>query len=224
MERTVQPEILDHLPADDPEAIRSRKDLRRVNWFMGNARTLRREIERLPIRPSHIVEIGAGEGTLLLSAIGPAPTGAIEPRVTLLDLRDLLSEEVSDRYRSRGWYPEVRTGDVFDTLEEADLVVANLFLHHFEDPRIGELLSRIHSRARAFIAIEPRRSRFGAIGASLLGCIGCNRVTRHDAVVSVAAGFQDKELSSLWPQGGNWQIEERLAPPFSHLFSAHLAS
>ncbi len=33
-ERVVKPEILDSLDASDPAAIRSRKDLRRINWFM----------------------------------------------------------------------------------------------------------------------------------------------------------------------------------------------
>jgi len=52
-----------------------------------------------------------------------------------------------------------------------------------------------------------------------MGLMGCNAVTRHDARVSVRAGFRDDELSRLWPSGG-WTLEERGAPPFSHLFVA----
>ena len=33
--RRVEPEMLDTLPADDPRAVRSRSDLRRVNRIMG---------------------------------------------------------------------------------------------------------------------------------------------------------------------------------------------
>jgi hypothetical protein len=36
VKRLVQPEILDTLPPDDPRALRSRRDLRRVNAWMGN--------------------------------------------------------------------------------------------------------------------------------------------------------------------------------------------
>jgi hypothetical protein len=50
--------------------------------------------------------------------------------------------------------------------------------------------------------------------------LGCNAVTRHDAVVSVRAGFAGKELSAAWPPGA-WQLEERVAWPFTHLFVAH---
>ncbi len=35
--RTVVPELLDELPPDDPRAMHSRGDLRRVNRLMGNA-------------------------------------------------------------------------------------------------------------------------------------------------------------------------------------------
>ena len=38
MLRQVLPELLDHLQADDPEAIRSRRDLRVINFLMGNER------------------------------------------------------------------------------------------------------------------------------------------------------------------------------------------
>jgi hypothetical protein len=54
----------------------------------------------------------------------------------------------------------------------------------------------------------------------LLWAIGCNSVTRHDALVSVRAGFSGDELSALWPDKKNWQLTERRAGPFSHLFIA----
>jgi hypothetical protein len=37
--------------------------------------------------------------------------------------------------------------------------------------------------------------------------------------VSVRAGFAGKELSAAWPAGA-WQLEERVAWPFTHLFVA----
>jgi hypothetical protein len=38
--RRVEPEWLDQLPTDDPRAIRARHDLRRVNAWMRNARSM----------------------------------------------------------------------------------------------------------------------------------------------------------------------------------------
>jgi hypothetical protein len=58
----------------------------------------------------------------------------------------------------------------------------------------------------------------------LLGAVGCNDVTRHDAVVSVRAGFSGCELSSLWTDNDNWQLTEQSAGAFSHLFIARKIS
>jgi hypothetical protein len=53
-----------------------------------------------------------------------------------------------------------------------------------------------------------------------MGLIGCNDVTRHDAAISVRAGFRDGELSACWPIAAGWTLTEKRAPPFSHLFVA----
>jgi hypothetical protein len=45
-------------------------------------------------------------------------------------------------------------------------------------------------------------------------------VTRHDAVVSVRAGFRDDELTAIWPRDARWRIEERGRGLFSHAFTA----
>ena len=34
------------------------------------------------------------------------------------------------------------------------------------------------------------------------------------------AGFAGRELSALWPDEAGWQLDERPAAPFSHLFVA----
>ena len=44
--RVLEPETLDHLAPDDPVAQRSRRDLRRVNAFMGARRILARAMAR----------------------------------------------------------------------------------------------------------------------------------------------------------------------------------
>jgi hypothetical protein len=97
-------------------------------------------------------------------------------------------------------------------------VITNLFLHHFEDARLAELLHIISRRAKLFIAIEPRRACWPLFCSRLLWIIGCNDVTRHDAAASVRAGFAGRELSALWPDRKNWRLTERRAGLFSHLF------
>src|SRR5690606_38193422 len=99
-------------------------------------------------------------------------------------------------------------------------VVANLFLHHFEDMDLARLLAFIACTTHFFVALEPRRGRFPLIMSRLLWAIGCNRVTRHDAIASVNAGFAGQELSQTWPRESGWQLTETPAWPFSHYFIA----
>ena len=63
MIRTLQPELLDSLPAHDASAIGSRRDLRRLNNLMGHARVIARSLKEIfrSEPPAQIVEIGAGD-------------------------------------------------------------------------------------------------------------------------------------------------------------------
>ena len=99
-------------------------------------------------------------------------------------------------------------------------MIANLFLHHFCEKQLRNMLSHVALKADWFAACEPRRSRVALGMSRLLGLIGCNRVTRHDAVISVRAGFLGNELSKLWPVDSGWQTTEAEAGLFSHTFAA----
>jgi SAM-dependent methyltransferase len=224
MKRIVEPELLDALPADDPHARRSRQDLRRVNHLMGNARILARELDKLsPQNPSlKIVELGAGDGYGLLQAAQRLGRGQ-KFDATLVDRQDLVTEETRKAFAAASWSIRLVAADVFDFLVQApdcDVMVANLFLHHFTEDKLRELLRHAAGRARCFIAVEPRRAAWPLFCSRLLGLVGSNAVTRHDAVVSVRAGFCDGELSALWPDRAGWNLSERAAGPFSHLFVA----
>ena len=50
MRRHIQPEILDELAVDDPRAIQSRRDLQKVNAFMGHTGMVTRAL-RAPSTP-----------------------------------------------------------------------------------------------------------------------------------------------------------------------------
>jgi hypothetical protein len=223
MKRRVQPELLDTLPPEDPRAAHSRRDLHRINaWMRGHAIMARALENNLsPAVPRHITELGAGDGKFLL-----AVAQKIAPRwpamtVTLLDRQKNVSGATLAGFAQCGWRAEGVVTDVFAWPEISEtVVVVNLFLHHFEEVQLAALLRLISARAKLFIALEPRRSRWPFFCSRLLWAIGCNAVTRHDAAVSVRAGFSGQELSALWPEKHRWQIQEKSIGAFSHLFIA----
>jgi len=223
MKRIVEPELLDSLPPDDPRAVRSRRDLHRVNAWMRNHVIMARALEQNGNGPApgQITELGAGDGNFLLSVAGKISPRWPDMKVTLLDFQKNVPPETLAAFANLGWRAEAVVTDAFEWSPiEAEIVIANLFLHHFEDARLAELLQKISERAKLFIAVEPQRFHRAFACAQLLRLIGCNEVTLHDAAVSIRAGFTGSELSALWPDQQNWRLTEQRAGFFSHVFVA----
>jgi SAM-dependent methyltransferase len=194
MLRAIQPEILDTLPPDDPAARKSRRELRFINHVMGNFRWFARTLAAV-VRPGErVIEIGAGAGDLSdhLSRLGlavdgldvcPAPAGWPKgKRWHQCDLRD------------------------FDGFDSYDVVLANLVLHHFSDDELAAVGERLRRHARAIVASEPERRLkwrlLCTVWSPLLG-----PVTRHDARVSIEAGFRGAEMArALGLEKGSWEI------------------
>jgi hypothetical protein len=230
MTRVLEPELLDELPADDARAIHSRRDLRRINALMGNARVIARFVTRFVrergLKTVSIVEIGAGDENIATSVARALLKEGVRGKFMLVDrvalkVRALKEWEECELWER--WELEVVEADVFDWLrgaERADVVVANLFLHHFEDERLRQLLTGCGEICDCFVAAEPRRSSLAEWFAGRVKLVGCNEVTLHDAEISVRAGFTDSELSRLWVGDARWKLTERRAGLFTHFFGA----
>lgn len=199
MKRNPQPEILDQLPADHPDAVASRRDLRLINALMGNDRWLRARLARHLKPGMRIVELGAGDGSFARALFRHLPPD-YSMRFTAVDLAPRPPDWPDDpRF-------EWRQEDIFlsDALPEADGVLACLMLHHFDDPALGALATRL-TNARFLIAREPARQwpwmRF------LLYPFRLNRVTKHDMKISIEAGFLGSELAdALGLRSPEWAV------------------
>ena len=239
MARRVAPETLDQLAPADPAAIRSRRDLIRVHRVMGTRAILARGwqdlvsggVARLPLR---ILELGAGDGSLLLGVARELAPNWPCVHLTLLDQQDIVSPATLAAYAALGWTVQVQRDDVLAWaarpdeallgagLQRWDLISTALFLHHFEGDPLDRLLAAVASRTDRFFAYEPRRSFMSLSGSHLVSLLGANAVTREDAVLSVHAGFRGEEISAIWPRRAtsSWNTREFAAGLFSHCFSA----
>ena len=187
--RKLTPELLDHLPHDDPGAMRSRADLRRINFFMGNERWI---ASAIPENTHHITEVGAGDGHRLARLAGKFP----QAEITAYDL----APRPAHLPLSVKWIQ----GDLFAQAPptHGGTLIANLFLHHFTDPKLCELGAWMRDFDTLLIN-EPLRARLplmlGKLAAPFI-----HPITRHDMRVSIEAGFQRGELAETLalPQHG----------------------
>jgi len=225
--RIVMPELLDSLPPADRHALRSRLDLRRLNQWMNHSQLMARALsENLNTRATcRIAELGAGDGHFLLSVARRLKSQWQSVEATLVDRQDTFDPAIRNDFNRLGWHVRVETTTVSEWFRQssansADAITSNLFLHHFQGQELEELLQLTARSARVFVALEPRRSWLPRLCGHLLWVIRCNSVTRHDAGISIRAGFSGRELSALWPDKENWHLTERAAGLFSHLFIA----
>ena len=197
LERVIIPEILDSLNPADPRAIRSRRDLRLIDLYLGNSRWIVRQLKRQTPAPARIIEIGAGEGDLCRKVQTSLPSSA----VTGLDLIQRPASLPSDIQ----WIG----GDFFQTLPniDADACIGSLILHHFSNEALHELGVRLQS-FRSLTFCEPLRSRL-PLFLSKLSAAFMSEVTRHDMPASIRAGFRPGELPALLGlDSKKWSVRE----------------
>ena len=201
MTRALHPELLDALPHEHPDARHSRRDLRLINRLAGHHRWIAQKLPAL-LRDrtgERLLEIGAGTGELglRLAARGLAPDG--------LDLCPRPPRWPA----AQAWHlADART---FAGYAGYAVIVGNLIFHQFTDAELRALGATLRHTARVIVACEPGRHRATQALLRALGPLfGASHVTRHDAHVSVAAGFRGDELPRLLGlDGDEWNTVSR---------------
>jgi len=192
--RLILPELLDGLAPDQARA--SLEDLVRINRYWGGHSTLRSLLgETVPDGQTFsVLDVGAASGDMGACIRQWYPAAA----VTALDyLPSHLGGSLEPRV----------AGDAFRLPFRAasfDYVFCSLFLHHFRDEQVVELLRAFGGIARkAVLVIDLERNPipyyFIAWSRPLLGW---DPITVHDGAISVEAAFRREELEDLARRAG----------------------
>ncbi len=195
--RLVAPEILDGLDAADERAVRSRRDLRLVNWFMRGEEWILSELRKIQ-GLKRVVDLGAGSGCLANAIVREIPGLEVE-------CVDLASQPLHLDPRITWWQGDVCDYEGYDS---QTVVVANLFLHHFDPTQLESLGARMQE-LRGVLAAEPYRGVAGLMMSRFLFPF-VNEVTRHDMVVSIRAGFKHSELAAMLGLDFSWHEKRGL--------------
>ena len=210
--RHLQTELLDLLPQHDPGAVRAREEMRIVNGVMGNHRWIERMARRHGQKGWRITELGAGDGALSLRLL----------KSKLCREDEIQAVDFAERPDNWPTSSEWLSGDVFALgLPESEIVITNLFLHHFTDQQLRALGAMISPMARLIVAAEPARlwiHRF--LGRLLCEVAELNYVQRHDMQLSIRAGFRGDELRVALGLGDEWQVQLQMHPFGGYRFMA----
>jgi SAM-dependent methyltransferase len=192
--RIIKPELLDSQSPDNATA--SLNDLVRINRLLGGHKVLRKTMEGLaePGESFTFLDVGAASGDMGACIRARYP-GAV---VTSFDYNaDHLATAADPRV----------CGDAFQMPfrpRSFDFVHCSLFLHHFQDSKIIELLKNFAALARrAVVLTDLERNPLAYYFLPLTKWIfGWDRITLHDGPISVEAGFHATELSALAQAAG----------------------
>jgi len=195
--RSTETELLDEgVPRE--EALRSLADLRWVNRWLGGRRSLRRALGRMlgdATRP-RLLDVGCGSADL--------PALMVEERPELLavglDVKRL-HLEVAPRSVSRV-LADVRRLPFRE--QSFDVVTASLFLHHFDEAQLPELLASLFGLAKtALVVNDLHRARVPLVFARLVfPWIFQSNVSVQDGLTSIRRAFRPDELRAAFVAAG----------------------
>jgi SAM-dependent methyltransferase len=204
--RSTEPELLDaELPAT--EVAKSLSDLRFVNrWLSARGRLRRAVAAHLPARGGRLLDVGCGSGDVLAWL-----ADQLKPALAVgVDLKPLHLEHAPCRLgRVAG---DVRRLPFRDA--SFDVVTASLFLHHFDESALSELLKELARLARRAIVVSDLERALVPLlfGRAVFPLVFETPVSVHDGLVSIRRGFRAPELHAAFEAAGLAVRVQRLFP------------
>jgi hypothetical protein len=181
-------------------------DLKRVNKLLGGNSITTNGIETLlqqhpKDKNVRIIDVGCGDGELLRQCALWARKNGYQFELIGIDANPHILKEAA--LRSEGFHEiEYCVLDIFSkeiqTLD-VDICLCTLFLHHFKNINIVEILNTLLSQSRIGVVVNDlQRSRLAFQLFKPFSTIFIRtKIAKHDGLVSVARGFQKKELEEL---------------------------
>jgi SAM-dependent methyltransferase len=194
--RATEPELLDE-GVPEAEALQSLRDLRFVNRWLGNPRSLARAVRPHLPPGGRLLDVGSASGDVpaLLLARLPGPISAVALDVKLLHLR----------LAPAGLHRLVADVRRLPFAERSfDVVTASLFLHHFDADELPALLASLYALARRALVVNDLHRALVpyAFGRTLFPLLFRSRVSVQDGLVSIRRAFRPAEMREAFAAAG----------------------
>ncbi|HYW53055.1 MAG TPA: methyltransferase domain-containing protein [Dongiaceae bacterium] len=214
MRRTIARELMDEPVADLDELAGNLRDIAFANARLGGTAPVVRALRRLGART--VLDVGSGAGDVALALVRDAERRGVQVRVTCLDVSEQM---LALARRATGAHPalEFVRGDG-ESLPFGggafDVVTCTLALHHFDPGGARALLGELRRVARITpVVCDLRRGAVAFAGTWLWSRTSRNRLTRHDAPLSVRRAYTPEEALALARDAG-WREPRVRREPF----------
>ena len=204
-------ELLDGDRFDQAELAANLRDIRRVNHLLGGTQTTLRHLPDVlagisPGEPVTILDLATGSADIPVAISKWAVNAGQQVAITASDYSDeilaVAREQIADHPHIKLAQYDARGVSLPD--RSFDLVLCALSLHHFSPDEAVLVLREMYRLARiGFILNDLRRSRLGWLAAWIAARLTTrNRLTRHDAPLSVRRAYTPAELDDLLCRAG----------------------
>ncbi len=215
MRRVIARELLDDLDVDDAELAGNFDDIERANRYFGGLAPSVDAVIACGART--VLDVGCGSADVDRALSAAAWRRAMPMAIVALDL----SPRIVAVARARSLNETniefaVGDGTALPYADGAfDVAMCNLALHHFEPPAAVAMLRELRRVSRITPLVNDlARSRVGHVAAlAFARVLARNRLTRHDAPLSVLRAYDRNEVLDLATRAG-WRAPRVEATPF----------
>ncbi|MEN0019533.1 MAG: methyltransferase domain-containing protein [Planctomycetota bacterium] len=229
MQRVVTPELMDDPGVDRGELRRSLAYIRAVNRWLGGWSMLERWLNawrgELSTGPVTLLDIATGSADLPVRAVAWAKARGVDLRVTAVDVHEGTLDEARRHVdeAGAGEHIDVVKADAFELVDRFgvgsfDIVHAGLFVHHLRELPAMTMLAAMDRLSRhGLVWNDLMRTRIGYAAIHVM-TLGQPKIVRHDACVSVRAGFALREAKSMAVRA-DWHEPKLVSNFLTHRFS-----
>ena len=201
-QRSSQSEIMDDLTLEGDLLRKTLGQLELINRWLGGHRptvqAVKKMIRKLPDNQEiTIVDVGCGGGDLLRVLAEFGRKNHRKFKLIGIDANAFTvnyARQMSQNYSEIDYFTQNVFSAEFSELDY-DLILLNLFLHHFKDEEILELIALMTQKARLGIVVNDlQRSELTYHLFRLVCLLISNPMARDDGLTSILRGFKKEDL------------------------------